>query len=254
MSEKQLNESIKNEKQLQESTEPITTSSNQVTQESIPSASTIKSDTKSQNTNKDKKPSNSTPKPRNRTINLKEIVKKEKQMDKMSTYILDRDYESNTNTIIKYYEKFSQERIDDLLQEAYKNLDYVKREKLPYFQGENQDVEFMSYIIFLISVRFTSLDKDVSTDFTNQVPIMASMYTTGLTDRIQNEVLPQEEIYRILEKLEQFTSMVNKISNLEESTRDEILSSVQNKEILNYTQPNTDVIHPLVNPETRLLQ
>lgn len=189
------------------------------------------------------------PKMKNTSLTIKSNQQKKKKMDQMSTYILETDYENNTNTIIKYYEKFTQKRIDSLLEEAYANLNYATENNLDYFKGEQQDLQFMHYISFLAAVRFTSLDKEVPTTLPEQIPVMLDMYETGLLTRIHDEVLLQEEFYKIIEKLENFTVLANKIDGLEDSTRNEILSSVQNKEILNYTQSQSDVIHPLVNPK-----
>lgn len=189
------------------------------------------------------------PKMKNTSITVKSNQQKKKKMDLMSTYILDTDYETNTNTIIKYYEQFTLKRIDSLLEEAYANLQYATVNNLDYFKGEQQDLQFMHYISFLAAVRFTSLDKEVPNTLPEQIPVMLDMYETGLLTRIHDEVLPQEEFYKIIEKLESFTVLANKIDGLEDSTRNEILSSVQNKEILNYTQSQPDVIHPLVNPK-----
>lgn len=184
---------------------------------------------------------------KNKSITFKDIQKQAKKMDQMSTYILDTDYETNTNTVIKYYEQFSQSRIDSLLQEAYANIEYASANNIDFFEGENQDSIFMHYISFLISIRFTNLDKIVPTTLPEQIPFMTDMYETGLLNRIHEEVLPQDQIFAILEKLESFSTLVNQISNLEETTRNEILSSVQNKEILG-NNPHANVIHPLVNP------
>lgn len=198
------------------------------------------------------------PKMKNVGISFKEISKQNKRTDKLSTYILDTDYEANTNTVIKYYETFSEPKIEALLQEAYSNLQYAEVNNIDFFSGEEQDSKFIKYIMFLISVRFTSLDKTVPTNLPEQIPMFLEIVSNRLFERIFDEVLPADEVARVLEKLQQFTSLVNQIANLEESTRNEILSSVQNQEILNYTQTpqvsklttisKGEVIHPLVDP------
>lgn len=189
------------------------------------------------------------PKMRNKTITLKDIQKQAKKMSQMSTYVLDTDYETNTNTVIKYYKEFDQSRIDALLEEAYANLQDAKEEDIEFFKGDNLDANFLFYITFLIAVRFTSLDKDVPSSVSEQMPLMMDMYNKGLLNRIHDEVLDQSEVAKITDKLNQFTSLVNQIANLEESTRQQVLESVQNKEILEQFNQNKDVIHPLVNPK-----
>lgn len=189
------------------------------------------------------------PKMKNKTISFKDIQKQNKKMDQMATYILETDYESNTNTVIKYYEKFSQSRIDSLLKEAYANLQIAEEEGIEFFQQGDMDANFHFYISFLTAVRFTSLGKDVPSTVSEQMPLMMAMYNKGLLNRIHDEVLDQAEVAKITDKIGQLADLVNKIANLEDSTRNEILSSVQNKEILGSRDPHQDVIHPLVNLE-----
>lgn len=171
-------------------------------------------------------------KPRNKTINLKDIQKIDKQMSKMSTYVLERDYEKNVNTIIKYYEVFSQEKIDDLLKEAYEAVELAEKEGLPFFEGENQDSDFMGLINFLVAVRFTSLDSSVPKDFSKSSALMISMYNQGLTHRIINDVLDPAEVHKIFEKLEQYAALVSRISDMGEDIRKEALEEIENEEIL----------------------
>jgi hypothetical protein len=185
------------------------------------------------------------PKMKNKTISLKDIQKQAKKLDQMSTYILDVDYETKTNTVIKYYEEFSQSRIDELLKEAYLNLEIAEKEDIKFFKQDDYDANFLFYINFLIAVRFTSLDKDVPSSVSEQLPIMMDLYNRGLLNRIHDEVLNQSEVAKVTEKLEQFQTLVSKIADLEQSTREQIKSTVKNSEILGR---NDSVIHPLVNP------
>lgn len=196
--------------------------------------------------NKTTKQGTASPKPRNKTINLKEIQRREKKLDKMSTYVLDTDYDKNENTIIKYYEEFSHDRIEALLEEAYSAINEAEEEGIPFFKGENQDSDFLGFVNFLIAVRFTSLDKMVPKKFSESYPLMISMHRQGLTNRIHDEVLDQEEVAKVYDKIEQLTLIVDKITRLEKTTREELVNTVQNKEILNYMDP--EVVHPLIDP------
>lgn len=188
------------------------------------------------------------PKMKNTSITIKKNAEQKKKMNQLSTYILDTDHETNTNTIIKYYAEFDFKQIESLLEEAYTNVKYNEEENLGFFSTE---MEFVSYVMWLISVRFTNLSKDVPTTLPEQIPIFLDMVSTGLLSRIHEEVLDSSEVYKIIDKLNQFTEIAARIADLEESTRNEILSTVQNKEILNYKQP--DVIHPLNNPESKMV-
>lgn len=179
-------------------------------------------------------------KPRQKSLTLKGVEKQYKELSKLSTFVIDPE----TNLVIKYYEKFDEIKIQELLQFAYEHLTYAQENKLDFFSS---DGKFLEYIHYLIIMKFSNLGDDQPTDFESHKSIRDQIISTGLFNLFFESIFDGNEVIKIIERFEQFTSLVNQIANLEESSRNEVLSSVRNKEILNYTQPA--VIHPLVNPK-----
>lgn len=181
---------------------------------------------------------------KNSSITLKKNKSLANKMNKMSTYVLDTDYENNTNTIIKYYEEFSYEKIDELLEEAYTNISYAHENNLDTFKN---DADFLAYVMWLISVRFTSLSKEVPSNLEEQAVFMKEMKETGLFQRIHDEVLNQEEVYKVLDKINEMNQLVHKVSELGEEELEKLKGSIENPEIFNLGKKAP--IHPLVNPK-----
>lgn len=181
-------------------------------------------------------------KPRQKNLTLKTVEKQFKQLSKLSTYVINPD----ENLVVKYYEKFDEIKIQELLQTAYEHLSYVEENNLTFFTSDEQ---FLQYVHYLMIMKFSSLGDDQPTDFEPQVSIMNQIVSTGIFNLFYQSIFDGDEVMKVLERFEQFQTLVDKIVDLEASTREQIKSSVQNKEILNYTQPA--VIHPLVSPASQ---
>lgn len=169
-----------------------------------------------------------TKKPSNKTITFKDIKKQNNKTEKWTTYVLEEDLENNKNKIIKYREHFGENKITELLVEAHQSLITNDEKGLGFF---NNDEEFLSYIHFLIAVRFTNLDKDVPKDFEQQVPYMNELINTGLFKRIFDEVLLAEEVDKVLERLVEFKTLIEKIGKVSENGQS-LLNDLENKEVL----------------------
>ena len=173
-------------------------------------------------------------KPSNRSITFKDIRKKKKEIDKLSTYVLEEDYENNKNTIIKYHAKFSEIKIQELLKEAFDSLNTDEEKELGYFVS---DENFLAYIHFLIAVRFTNLGKQVPKNFEEQIPLMNELIDTGLFERIFNDVLPSEEVDKVFIKLAEFRLIMEKTGELIDSGNNS-LEQLENKEIIDMFKKN----------------
>lgn len=189
-----------------------------------------------------------TVKAKNKTINLKEIQRIDKKMDRMSTKVLSYDLKTNTNTVIKYYELFSDEKIIDLLEEAHEAIHQAQEdEDIPFLKGERQDTDLLGFIEFLIAVRFTNLSDQVPRNFHDSYPIMLQMRNQGLTKKIHNEILDPSESSKVFERMTELTEAVGLLIDTISGEQKEVFSQIRNKEILNLGKPR--VIHPLNNPD-----
>lgn len=179
-----------------------------------------------------KKPSKTTPKkPRAKQIELSHIEKQNKEMSKLSSFTLDEEQ----NLQIKYHEKFGKDKIDELLTELYEKTNYAKENNLTYFQ---EDDFFLQYTHFLIIKHFTSLENEIPDDLESQINIMEQIYNIGLFERLFDEVLPPDQVEKVIEKLEGFIINLANVLEAQEKELAKMEKLIKNK----------DVIHPLVNP------
>jgi hypothetical protein len=171
-------------------------------------------------------------KPRAKTIGLKAIEKQYKDINKMESFTLDEEQ----NLQIKYYAVFPESKIQELLVEANNSLTYVSENELDFF---NDNEEFIKYIYFLIIRKFTSLESEIpENDFPAHVNIMNQIIDVGLFNKIFDEILDQSEVFRIVERLQQFVEMTARISEMTQKELEKAERLIKNKE----------VVHPLVNP------
>jgi len=188
------------------------------------------------------------PKMKNTEIRRKSIIANNKRKGQMSTYILDTDYENNTQTVLKYYKEFSKNKIDAVLEEIHAGIKQAEEEGYEWFTDE-EEYQFYFYVRFLIAVRFTGLNKDVPTDFGGQIAFMKEMDNDGLTDRIHTEVLDNNEVQKVYDRLGEYTAVINSIMEIGASMLDSLGDTVENKEVLNMFKAKNNPIHPLVNPD-----
>lgn len=173
-------------------------------------------------------------KPRAKQIKLSHIESQQKSINRMETFILDEEQ----NLQIKYYPVFPETKIQEVLKEAYESITYVSENELSFF---NEDSEFIKYVYFLIIRRMTSLEEEIpENDFPAHVTIMNQIIDIGLFNRIFEDVLDQSEVFRVIEKLQQFVELTAKIDEIQRKELEKAEHLVVNK----------DVIHPLLNPTT----
>jgi len=170
---------------------------------------------------------------RTKQIKLKDIQKQHKKVHTMSTYVLNEE----ENLIIQYYKQFPEERIHELMEELYSSVKFVEENNLNFFQKEEQLIQFA---MFLMIRKFTSLESEIPTNFETQVSIMSQIISIGLWDTIFEEVLPPDEVNRVLEKFKEYQLMVEKIGH----------TLQQELSVLDEKVQNPEVLHPLVNPPT----
>ncbi|MEK4025517.1 hypothetical protein [Sporosarcina sp. FSL W7-1283] len=183
-------------------------------------------------------------KPRAKTLNMKMIDKQFNDLSKLTTYTLD----PKENLVVKYYEKFDEVKIQELLQLAYKHLEYVREKELPYFQSDD---EFMIFVQYLIIYKFATVVDEESEDFEPHINIMNKLISTGLYRVFLEDIFDPNEVMKVLDRLKEFQNLIEKIGALTFETQKELESTLQNKEIIDgaFGKKNTDnPIHPLVDP------
>lgn len=173
-------------------------------------------------------------KPRAKKITLKSIQKQYEKVSTMSTYILNED----DNTQIKYYEIFDENKIGEVLEEAYANLLYAEQNDLDIFKGELADETFIKYVLLLTLKHFTDLKDAIPDTLPEQAHILNQIIGIGLWDTLFEHVLPADQVAKVLEKLEKMIEMVAQATDIQQRELEKAERLIKNK----------DVIHPLVKP------
>lgn len=165
-------------------------------------------------------------KPRQKTLNLKNLEKQFNDLNKRTTFVVDEE----TNTVIKYNEKFDEVKIQELFKTAYEHLIHVEENDLNFLKT---DEEFIQYIQFLTILKFSNLGDEISYDFETCVNVMDWVVSTGLFHLFYQELFDGNEVIKILDRLEEYMKAVNEVYQLEKKTKKEMLEKVENEEILN---------------------
>lgn len=162
--------------------------------------------------------------PRAKKLTLKQIQKEHKQLNKMASYV----YDDANNITIKYYEQFSESKIDELLLDLYDSMKQAEDDGLDYFEDEARIVFFVH---FLIIKHFTDFKNEIPNDFPTQHTIMKQFYDKGIYYDLMNNMFDGNEVTKVIERVEEKVGMVNKIM---EATQKELakLERLENKEIL----------------------
>jgi len=178
---------------------------------------------------------------RQKPISLAQIKKQQKEINTMSTYVLD----SETNTVLKYYEKFDNLLIEELLTELHENVLFADKHNIDFFNDESI---FLKYVYFLLIKKFTHLGKDIPDTLPEQIPVISTLISTGLFETIFEHCFDPEEVARVIEKFQQFTILAEQLISLNQFAKQELEEKVDNKEIFQAFNSNKQPIHPLVNP------
>lgn len=159
-------------------------------------------------------------KPRQRNIKLTDIQAKQKDINKQSTYV----YDEENNIVIRYNEKFNPATTEKLLKEAYESLLFDEENDLGFFKN---DTSFLQYIYFLIIKFYSHLGKDIPDKLDEQIPVFHSIVETGLFELFFDQLYDANEVLAVVDKVKSFVQVIDQIAQLDEHTREQILSSVE---------------------------
>lgn len=158
---------------------------------------------------------------RQKQIKLSHIAKEYSDVNKMSTHILNE----KENITIKYFEKFDEKRIQNVMKEANSSLLQDKEQNLNFFK--NDDEVFVQYVLFLVIKHFTNLEKEITDSLAEQINIFNQVISIGLFEEMFNDVFPSEEVSRVLERVGNFAILAQQVAEKESETRQKALETVQ---------------------------
>lgn len=192
------------------------------------------------------KTNKSTPKRQNKKqLSLTAISKSAKNINTLKEHIWDVE----TNTVIRYYERFDNNKIEELLNELYEDISYADSEGLKFFQD---DSNMMKYLSILIVKFFTHLNKTIPKEFEKKIAYMNEMLTIGLVEELFDKCFIDSEVYKVFSKVIETANLNEKLVNLELETGAKMknfLSNSENMQQLQKLSVHKDIIHPLVHPD-----
>lgn len=160
-------------------------------------------------------------KPRQKQIKLSHIAKQYSDVNKMSTHILNEE----ENITIKYFDKFDEKRIQNVMKEANSSLLQDKEQNLNFFK--NDDEVFIQYVLFLVIKHFTNLEKEIPDSLAEQINIFNQIISIGLFEEMFNEVFPPDQVSIVLERIGNFAQLSQQIAETETETRLKAIETVQ---------------------------
>lgn len=172
-------------------------------------------------------------KKRQSNISLKSIQAKQKTINTYSTYLYDKE----SNTVIRYYEKFNPAITEKILKHAYENLLYAEKNNIDVFKN---DISFLQYIYFLIIKFYSKLGNDLSDNLEEQIPQFISLIETGLFELFFSELFDPEEVLTVVDKIKSFMEITAQLAELDEKTRNQILESVESPVIKKKLEANNE--------------
>lgn len=168
---------------------------------------------------------NTTPKkPRQKSISLKQIQKEYNDISKMSTYVINQE----KNEVIKYYSKFDQKKIQDILTECYEKIVYVEEQGIEYFKNEEQ---FISYLNFLTIKTFTHFNDEIGDTFEEHIQAMNALIGLGYYKLILNDVFDGNEVYNVIQTMKDYLESVQSTIALETKENEKNLRLVKNAKV-----------------------
>jgi len=174
----------------------------------------------------------STKNKRQRNIKLSDIQAKQKDINKLSTHVYDKE----NNIVIRYNEKFNPATTEKLLNLTYDNLVFAEKNNINYFKN---DTAFLQYIYFLIIKFYSNLGKDIPDKLDEQIPVFHSIIETGLFELFFNELFDPEEVLGVVDKVKSFAQVIDQIAQLDEHIREQVLSSIESPVLKNKLEENS---------------
>ena len=157
-----------------------------------------------------------------KSISLKSIEKQYKNINKYSTHPLKcKDGES-----IRYYEKFSEKKIQKLLEEANNDLVYDVENEL--YLISDDETNFIKYIYFLTIKHMTELKNEIPDSFEEKISIFNQIEDIGLFHEMLEDVFDPAEVSKVIDYMTSFALMAQRIKEIEEEAREKAINSVQN--------------------------
>ena len=157
-----------------------------------------------------------------KSISLKSIEKQYKNINKYSTHPL----KCKAGESIRYYEKFSDKKIQELLAEANKDLVYDAENEL--YLISDDDTKFIKYVYFLTIKHMTELKNEIPDSFEEKISIFNQIEEIGLFREMMEDVFDPAEVSKVIDYMANFALMAQRVKEIEDEAREKAINSVKN--------------------------
>ncbi len=154
-------------------------------------------------------------------LKLAEVKKRVQELHKKQKFYLDKE----NDEFIYYYPKFSEKKINELLDELLITIKYCQENKLDKL---NDDDRTLQYLQFLIIKHFTSLKEELDNkSFDIHFETKESLEETGLYRIFLDHMFDPSEVHDVLDRFNDIIKLGADILNeLEKESEDKNLKVV----------------------------
>ena len=159
-------------------------------------------------------------KPKQKVLSFKDIMKQADDIDKYSTYTVNEEL----NQVIKYNEKFSETKIEELITELFNHIQYDIDHEIGYFKNE---LHLNTYVNFLIIKHFTNLKEVISDSLEENIITIPKLRKLRYFTLMFSEVFDANEVNRITERLHTIALQADKLLTLNKQDITTLANNVQ---------------------------
>lgn len=140
-------------------------------------------------------------------IKISKILDEAKELDRVETYVIN----GVTNEVIKYNPVFDELKINEILKEIQEKIEYIEKNNINF---PKDDDEFYKYVCFLMIKKFTHFSSEIADDLETQLAQMNALFRLGYFELIIGEIFNQDEIARVINKVENLLVLADRLESL----------------------------------------
>lgn len=154
-------------------------------------------------------------------LKLSEVKKRIEELHKKQKFYLDKE----NDEFIYYYPKFSEKKINELLDELLITIKYCQENKLDKLKDEDK---ILQYLQFLIIKHFTSLKDELDNKpFNIHLETKESLEESGLYRIFLDHMFDPSEVHDVLDRFNDIVKLgADIINELEKESEDKNLKVV----------------------------
>ena len=164
--------------------------------------------------------SKSPKKPRQKVVTVDSLLKQASKIDDYSIHVVNAE----TNEVIKYNEVFSETKIEQLIQELGKHIQYDAVNSIGFFTSYQMQV---TYTNFLIIKYFTNLNTILSDSLEENIITIEQLRKLKYFTMLFEEVFDNEQVIRVHQAVDKALEGAIRLSSLKEKQLEELAEVLQ---------------------------